>query len=238
MCTSCTLKVAALREWAERREAELGRPVTVWMDALCPDATPAALSALQRMPVFLAKCSKLLILCGPTLIDQLWCATELFCWRATGGKQLDVEVALVAPAGESEALTRIIASFDAFHVMYCVAQRADEQARMEYAVELATISRFNDRVRWFYPIVQEAVRAHRERARDEPSALGRISRSFTMPTERKLGDEASELPASAAREQAERARRASSGNDDAIAAQRRVLGPTTGEMQLQESVLE
>lgn len=155
------LKIDALKAWGEQRERELGRPPTLWMDAFCADPALKPPKLLQHMPICLAKCTKLLLLCGPTVVDRLWCVTELFCWRATGGKQQDVEVVLVAPPGESAELEKIVACFDAFHVMWCSATLEEDQVRMEYAVELATVSRFNDRVRWFYPLIQQAVRAQR-----------------------------------------------------------------------------
>lgn len=169
----CEWKVRALRAWGERRERELGRAPTLWLDALCADLSVEPHKLLQHMPIYLAKCKKLLLLCGPTVVDRLWCVTELFCWRAMGGKQLDVEIVLVAPPGESAELERIVARFDAFHVMYCQATYEEDQVRMEHAVELATVTRFNDRVRWFYPLIQDAVRARRSLARRPSSQAGK-----------------------------------------------------------------
>ena len=40
---------------------------------------------LATLPVYLAACSRLLILLGPTYLSRVWCCLELFTWMQMGG---------------------------------------------------------------------------------------------------------------------------------------------------------
>ncbi|KAG8469828.1 hypothetical protein KFE25_006283 [Diacronema lutheri] len=132
------------------------RPVTIWLDAACADPTLTPSQQLAHMPIYLSRSRKLLLLAGPTLVDRLWCVMELYAWRAVGGRLDDVVVAPVA--NELRDAHRLLASFDAFHVMYAKATRQDDARRIIHAVELATVSRFNDVVREYLPLVAAEVR--------------------------------------------------------------------------------
>jgi hypothetical protein len=71
---------------------------------------------LEHMPAYLARSERLLILAGPELPEQLWCAMEVYTWCALGGCIEDVEVVIVALAPTH--VGAIVSAFDAFHVMY------------------------------------------------------------------------------------------------------------------------
>lgn len=148
-------KAAVLATWAARWEQRHGRTPILWMDLLCNDPSLQPHEHLQHMPAYLAKSRRLLLLAGPTVADRLWCTVELFCWFAVGGT---LEGVHVLPIVESEAASQMVAaSFDTFAVMETRASREDDKLRMVHAVELAHISRFNDVVRSYLPVVRSAM---------------------------------------------------------------------------------
>ena len=49
------------------------------------------------LPVFLAGCKRLFIVCGPSYLDRMWCVLELFVFIQMGGKVEDVELAFIPP---------------------------------------------------------------------------------------------------------------------------------------------
>lgn len=109
-------RLAALRAWALANKRQNGVFPTIYVDALCADESLDADDHLAHLPIYVAKCRTLLLLCGPTFTDRLYCCVELYVWRAMGGSLEDVEIVLV---GTCEQLWRkTVASFDAFHVMY------------------------------------------------------------------------------------------------------------------------
>mmetsp|Transcript_23604 Transcript_23604/g.79302 ORF Transcript_23604/g.79302 Transcript_23604/m.79302 type:complete len:1055 (-) Transcript_23604:26-3190(-) len=149
------IKAQAIRAWAARREVADGAAPTIWLDALCANPALGSTKCLSHMPINLAKCRKLLLCAGPSVVDCLRCVVELYCWSAMGGQLSDVDVVLVGGPADRDA---IVASFDAFHVMYCESDPGEHELRMEHAVALATVARFNEQVRKYYRLVQDAVR--------------------------------------------------------------------------------
>lgn len=161
------LKADALARWAACWEQRHGRKPILWMDLLCTDPSLQPHEHLQHMPAYLAKSRRLLLLAGPTVTDRLWCTMELFLWFAVGGT---LEGVYVLPAVESEAASqKVIASFDTFAVMNARARREDDKLQMVRAIELAHVSRFNDVVRSYLPVVRLAM---------ESSSFGAESSSF------------------------------------------------------------
>jgi hypothetical protein len=125
----------------------------VWIDELCADRSLAAVEQLVHLPFTLCRSRKLLLLCGPELPYDLWCAFELYAWSLTGGSAEDVEVLHLGlePSDKAEA----IASFDVFHAKYARPScRPDVQALLEETVQLAGILSFNEVVRSYLPAVQ------------------------------------------------------------------------------------
>ena len=56
------------REFQQRH----GRGALVWLDKACIDQSNIAAN-LAALPVFLSGCKHLLVMCGPTYLDRLWC---------------------------------------------------------------------------------------------------------------------------------------------------------------------
>ena len=57
---------------------------------------------LMCLPVFLAGCKKLYIVCGPTFLERLWCMLEIFVFIEMGGKTDDVQLFFIPPEGVVE----------------------------------------------------------------------------------------------------------------------------------------
>jgi len=84
-------KMAALRSWAARFEAEHGRPPTIWLDKGSIDQNRVA-ADLAGLPIYLLGCRSLVVLLGRTYCERLWCVMELFAFLQMGGKRENVHV--------------------------------------------------------------------------------------------------------------------------------------------------
>jgi hypothetical protein len=168
---SMDAKVAALQDWAQRWDMRHGRRPMVWMDVLTADPSLRSYENLQHMPAYLAKSKHLLILAGPTLADRLWAMMELYTWGIVGGTLDNVHVLSIA-ADDAER-QKVIASFDSFAVMYARANREEDKLRLVHAVELAVVSRFNEVVRSYLPLIRQALDCA---APENPSRAPRLSR--------------------------------------------------------------
>ena len=52
---------------------------------------------LMCLPVFLSACSRLLVICGPTYLDRLWCMMEIFVFFEMGSSIEDIELCFIHP---------------------------------------------------------------------------------------------------------------------------------------------
>lgn len=156
-------KCEALRTWLASKTASGDPPPTAWLDAACADPSLLPRERLPHMLPCLAMCRKLLLVASPSVLDELWTVCELFAWLLLGGSLEDVEVVIIVGTSNEEANNAVLAAFDAFAVMYARAARADDEERIVRAVELASVSRFNEAVRSYLPRIREAV-ASSERA--------------------------------------------------------------------------
>lgn len=79
-------KFSALQEVAEAFKRREGRWPTFWVDALCFDQTDIT-NSLKLLPVNVAACDTVLVLCGATYCSRLWCVWELYTVFAFAPKQ-------------------------------------------------------------------------------------------------------------------------------------------------------
>merc|ERR1712151_995124 len=81
-----------LQQWrGEFRQRNQGREPKLWIDKYCIDQKNIE-DSLACLPVYLAGCKSLLILCGKTYTDRLWCVIELFVFLEMGGRVENLEV--------------------------------------------------------------------------------------------------------------------------------------------------
>ena len=147
-------RAVALCKWAQSFEEAYGRPPTVWLEQLCADMSLSDLQLLAHLPVYQAKCHRLLILAGQNVPDSLYCALELYLWTAIGGRIEDVDVEVAA--SNAGACQLVVAAFDAFHVMHAGGASPAVAGRIEHAIALASVTYFNTKVRDFMPLVKLA----------------------------------------------------------------------------------
>merc|ERR1712194_562171 len=70
--------------------------------------------SLSCLPVYLSGCAKLLVLCGDTYLQRLWCVIELFVFFEMGGLQSDLEILHVACDDEAEGSKKLEAAAQLF----------------------------------------------------------------------------------------------------------------------------
>lgn len=103
------LKWAAMQQWRETFKQKNGREPKLWIDKYSIDQSSIN-DSLACLPVYLAGCKKLLIVCGNTYLKRLWCLVEIFVFLQVGGKMSDVEVILLDDV--SPGLAEQITQFD------------------------------------------------------------------------------------------------------------------------------
>ncbi|KAJ1627227.1 hypothetical protein T492DRAFT_877045 [Pavlovales sp. CCMP2436] len=142
-------KLDALAGWvSEFERAHDGRSPSIFIGGVCAGISPV--EQLEHMPVYVARSKRLLILAGPELPAQLWCAMECYTWFALGGCIEKVEVAIVG--ADAENIGAVVSAFDAFHVMYSLSDGdTAARGRLMAATELAGIIQFNATLRELVP---------------------------------------------------------------------------------------
>jgi hypothetical protein len=158
-------KLRALSRWAAAFERRSGQPASAWLDQLCEDPSLTAAQRLAHMPARVPRARKLLLLCGPTVPQRLWCVAELYAWHAMGGIADAIKIVPVLPHGGAsaaelaDASTKIVAAIDSFHVMYSEAHEQSQHATLTRSVEMATVARYNELVCGMTPAVRNACAA-------------------------------------------------------------------------------
>merc|ERR1719498_1823720 len=85
------LKWTHLQAWREEFKKRKGREPRLWIDKYCIDQNNID-ESLASLPVYLAGCRKLVILCGKTYLKRLWCIVELFVFLEMGGEVRNLDV--------------------------------------------------------------------------------------------------------------------------------------------------
>jgi len=87
-------KWEVLQEWRRGFKKRKNREPTLWIDKYCIDQRNIE-DSLACLPVYLAGCKNLLILCGKSYLHRLWCLIEIFVFLEMGGKHSNLEVILL-----------------------------------------------------------------------------------------------------------------------------------------------
>jgi hypothetical protein len=87
-------KWAALQKWRANFKKAHAREPLLWIDKYCIDQSEIDTS-LACLPVFLAGCKTLLVLCGETYLERLWCLIEIVVFLQMGGQRENLEVRLL-----------------------------------------------------------------------------------------------------------------------------------------------
>ena len=104
-------KWSRLMEVAHEHKAQGGKDAVVWLDKACINQSNID-ESLASLPVFLAGCSKLLVIAGPTYVTRLWCVMELFTFLQMGA---DVDRVDVRSIQTSDVMVRGLVNFTVEH---------------------------------------------------------------------------------------------------------------------------
>jgi len=109
-------KWAALQRWRQTFVDQNGREPKVWIDKCCLDQNSIE-ADLRCLPVFLAGCQKILVLCGPTYLYRLWCILEIFTFVHMGRNCHNLELEMVLREGHEDedliVVKEVVGDFDA-----------------------------------------------------------------------------------------------------------------------------
>ena len=83
-----------------------GREPKLWIDKHCIDQNNIT-ESLACLPAFLSGCQKLLVLCGSTYLDRLWCLIEIMVFVEMGGDLNNLEIKLFPDLVETEAVSNL-----------------------------------------------------------------------------------------------------------------------------------
>merc|ERR1712048_1344882 len=113
---SAAAKWTAFQNWRSSFIAKHGREPNIWFDKACIDQNNVE-EDLKGLPVFLYGCKELLILCGPTYLERLWCIVELFTFvHVCGNTNKVTELQLCGVAAvesDQDAIQRAVDDFEA-----------------------------------------------------------------------------------------------------------------------------
>eukprot|EP00427_Karlodinium_veneficum_P017709 CAMPEP_0169137820 /NCGR_PEP_ID=MMETSP1015-20121227/41782_1 /TAXON_ID=342587 /ORGANISM="Karlodinium micrum, Strain CCMP2283" /LENGTH=347 /DNA_ID=CAMNT_0009202769 /DNA_START=1 /DNA_END=1044 /DNA_ORIENTATION=- len=91
-------KWQALQAYRHEFKIANGREPKLWIDKYCIDQS-AIDESLACLPLYLSGCEKLLIACGNTYLQRLWCLIEIFVFLEMGGHYADLDVRLLRHFG-------------------------------------------------------------------------------------------------------------------------------------------
>ena len=121
-----------------------------WLDKVCIDQQNIS-RTLRCLPIFVQSCSKLLILCGESYVQRLWCVWELYVHFAMSGAQASKRT-VITDCRPAEAVLAggVGSAADALHTFdvkdaHCFS--ADDEARLRRVIESESAETFNAAIR-------------------------------------------------------------------------------------------
>jgi hypothetical protein len=121
----------ALQEWRQEfKKRNGGREPRLWIDKYCFDQENMD-SALARLPVYLAGCAKLVVLCGNTYLSRLWCLVEMLVFMHLGKSIHKLEVKFLSDSvSKRHSIERVKTSVENFDVMKAKCLFDDDARRL------------------------------------------------------------------------------------------------------------
>merc|ERR1712232_860328 len=100
------IKWRVLQEWrAEFKRTHEGREPKLWIDKYCVDQNNID-ESLACLPVYLAGCKQLLVLCGTTYLKRLWCLIEVVVYAELGASSANLQVLLLEDSQEEAPVAK------------------------------------------------------------------------------------------------------------------------------------
>lgn len=125
-------KWRALQEWRTDFVALHRREPTLWIDKFCLDQLNIA-EALACLPVFLSGCKTLLVLCGKTYLQRLWCVVELYVFLEMGGAESHLQLLILA--AEARSMMAVHHEVDNFDAASATCHSEEDKERLLDVVE-------------------------------------------------------------------------------------------------------
>jgi len=132
-------KWKALQEWRAEFKRQKGREPRLWIDKYSIDQKCID-ESLACLPVYLVGCKQLVILCGRTYLQRLWCMVELFVFLEMGGQQSNLEL-IPFQTDHKKSVQAAVAQFD---VRNAKCYKDQDTKRLQTVLESSGCDRIND----------------------------------------------------------------------------------------------
>ena len=154
-----------------------GREATFWLDKVCIDQENIG-DGLRVLCINVTACDKLLMLCGKTYMNRLWCVLELFMVFAFADEETALSRVVLVPI-EEEGVTRasILDSLANFRLEDANCFDPNEELKLRMVMQAIGEKEFVERIRSLADLIRK----------DDGKAvsLGRRLKSMTSFTARK-----------------------------------------------------
>lgn len=130
---------------ADRFRKRLGRYPTFWLDKVCVDQNNIA-DGLRVLPIYVVACSQMLVLCGPTYPERLWCAWELCTLFSFMRDEQALERVELVPFPDDPA-SDALGPLSQFDVDLAHCYNPNVETIIFKVIDAVGKSRFNDRIR-------------------------------------------------------------------------------------------
>merc|ERR1712232_863443 len=115
--------------WCTAYERAHERPPSLWFDKVCINQTNIQ-ADLQCLPIFLAGCNRLLIICGLTYTSRLWCCVELFVFVQMADKDSHATPIIRIIGADEEQRARVQESWTSFDAKACNCFNESDKTRI------------------------------------------------------------------------------------------------------------
>ena len=138
------LKYMQLRLLVDAFKRRHGREPTFWFDKTCIDQANIA-DGLKVLPINVMACNKMLILCGPTYADRLWCVWELCTLFSFMRQDLAMERVVLVPMNSPDC--NVMENLSNFSIANAHCYDPNEENRLRKVISAVGEARFVKQVR-------------------------------------------------------------------------------------------
>ena len=138
------LKHTQLRLLVDAFKRRHGREPTFWFDKTCIDQANIA-DGLKVLPINVMACNKMLILCGPTYADRLWCVWELCTIFSFMRQDLAMERVMLVPMNSPDC--NVMEKLSNFSIANAHCYDPNEENRLRKVISAVGEARFVKQVR-------------------------------------------------------------------------------------------
>lgn len=139
-------KFAALTRTSDSFAQRHGRVPTFWIDKACINQLNI-IDGLRVLPVNIAACSRMLVMCGQTYPFRLWCVWEMLTLLALASMDQAVERLQVVPLDPDGPDGGGLGTLQRFNIAAARCYDPNEEARLRHIVRALGGDRFNGRIR-------------------------------------------------------------------------------------------